>query len=258
MWNNGNWVSEEKNAKCDQVKFDPKTGVTSCYKDNNPVNEIKASNEGNGGIAVGSIRAGYSTLSNTIYVRNVLQPENTTPMVIAVKADATFRIPKEDEGVLAPGEYEATLDNFNLPDETVRFTIAANQQGPTYIAFIGQAVSSEPAEVFPLPTQTQCVQKVVDVKCKVDSLIKWYDWKQYIHIDADYEHLHYNALFGDPDVGTIKELRIVYKYEKVMGMRFLSINSAKYGTFCGETKVPKGYALKTVAEDVDMDIHYST
>jgi hypothetical protein len=141
-WNNGNWVSEEKNAKCDQVKFDPKTGVTSCYHDINPATILSESEQGLGGHAVGSVRAGYSTLSDTITVRNVLQPENSTPMTINVNPDATFEIPGSDNGVLAPGEYEATLDNFNLPDETVKFTISANQQGPTRIAFLGQAVSA--------------------------------------------------------------------------------------------------------------------
>lgn len=148
MWNNGNWVPDNANDGY-QVHFEPQTGVTSKYKDINPVNEIKASNEGNGGIAIGSVRAGYSTLSQTIYVRNVLQPENSSSMVITVNPDATFRIPEPDKGVLAPGNYSATLDNFNLPDETVRFTIAANQQEPTRISFLGQAVSSVP-ELYPM------------------------------------------------------------------------------------------------------------
>jgi hypothetical protein len=154
MWNNGNWVSADHNTKCDSTSFDPQTGVTSCYKDINPAKQSFEfeSERAFGGIAVGSIRAGYSTLSNTITVRNVLQPENLTPMVIDVLPDATFRIPKDGDGVLAPGNYTATLDNFNLPDETVEFTIAANQQEPTRISFIGQAVSSEPAKIISEPT----------------------------------------------------------------------------------------------------------
>jgi hypothetical protein len=142
MWNNGNWVSDDRNNNCDQIKFDPKTGVTSCYRDANPAIQIAASNEGNGGVAVGSIRAGYSTLSNTIEVKNVLQNQSEPGMIIKVNADATFRIPEPDHGVLAPGNYTATLDNFNLPDETVYFTIAANQQEPTRFSFNGQAASS--------------------------------------------------------------------------------------------------------------------
>jgi len=159
LWNNGNWVAEDHNQNCDAVKFDPKTGVMSCYRDNNPIKQINASNEGSGGVAVGSVRAGYSTLSQTIAVRNILQDKNVSSMNIDVLPDATFRIPVE--GVLAPGEYEATLDNFDLPDETVRFTIAANQQGPTRIVFLGQAVSgTETMESSPEPV---CKVKIISV-----------------------------------------------------------------------------------------------
>lgn len=146
MWNNGNWIPDNSNDGYN-VHFDPKTGVTSKYRDNNPVLEIKASENGNGGIAEGSIRAGYSTLSDTIYVRNVLQDKNTSPMVIKVNPDAKFRIPEPGNGVLAPGRYAATLDNYDISDETVEFDIAANQQGPTYIAFNGQAASASTTHI---------------------------------------------------------------------------------------------------------------
>lgn len=160
VWSAGNYVQDEKFKDCDSVQYNPKSDVYSCYRDINPVKEIAASNEGNGGVAVGSIRVGYPTLSPTIYVRNVLQPENSSSMVIPVNQDGTFRIPEPDKGVLAPGEYTATLDNFNLPDETVHFTIAAGQQGPTLIGDLnGQAVSSISPKVVsqkPKPKVTIC------------------------------------------------------------------------------------------------------
>lgn len=162
VWSAGNYVTDGRYDSCDSVQYNPQTDVYSCYRDINPAKLIAASNEGNGGIAVGSIRAGYSTLSDTIYVRNVLQDVNGTPMIIKVNADATFRIPEPDKGVLAPGNYTATLDNFNLPDETVYFTIAANQQEPTLIGDLnGQAVSSLPAKIESTPVPCEDVYKYV-------------------------------------------------------------------------------------------------
>jgi hypothetical protein len=70
--------------------------------------------------------------------------------------NATKDIPVNSDGItqiegLAPGEYSLTLNNFNLPDETKRFTIAAGQMGPTYVEFIGQAFGS-PSVCVPVYT----------------------------------------------------------------------------------------------------------
>ena len=82
--------------------------------------------------------------------KNDLAP-GAAPMLVDVSPDGTFEIPAWNNGVLSPGNYTATLDNFNLPDETVHFPVVSDRK--TFITFIGQATTGL-AKVDAIPTPT--------------------------------------------------------------------------------------------------------
>jgi hypothetical protein len=250
VWNNDNFVDADELAGY-TIVHDPVTGVDSKYVATSPFDAVQPVDTMTGTIHV-NVRSGYNTLTQEIGIRNdaIQDAPNASFAFYPILPDGTAELQ------VVPGQFTLYIPNSNGgQDEFAPATVAAGKI--TYVAMLGHAGSGY-SEIESTPEQPQCVQKIKDVTCKVDSLIRWDNWRQFLHIDSDYDNLHYNALFGDPDVGTLKELRVVYKYEKWGWSRVLVIKSAQYGTFCGETKVPKGYTLKSVAEDVDMDIHYST
>ena len=242
LWNGENWVAEDHNAGCDKVAFDSQTGNTNCYTSVDPAIALKNDINQYGGRVVGNVRAGYPTLSKTISIVNVLAP-NDTPMIVDVQPDGNFNIPANGDGVLSPGNYTATLDNFNLPDETVAFNIVAGQMEPTRITFIGQASSGFNAAHTPVYTITKATYGApfsfyvtsatyggswaaktftpgkVDVTSIVNALVKGNG----LHIAADYNpNQHYNKLFTDPNHGTVKMLTVNYVANGVAGTMSVS------------------------------------
>jgi hypothetical protein len=75
MWNNGNWVSDDKNAGCDSVVYDHQTGTTSCYKAQSAETEFRNSPDSMQGVLKGSVRCGYNTLTQEIGIRNDANPD---------------------------------------------------------------------------------------------------------------------------------------------------------------------------------------
>lgn len=241
------------------------------YRDMNPANDVV--DPSTYGYAQFFIRAGGSAQDLNIYVHNVKQnlsfdsrwnpdrtdiPEqNGNWMLVEVLPDGA-----SEKVLLASGQdYQACLRNGNGNQvECQNFIVGGADT--TRVVFLGAAVGTEGKKVT--TADDTCVDKTNDVTGIVRGLTGWEyvgSWMhkhwQYLEIESDYPHQHYNALFGDPDYGTLKELRVVYKYESTHhNAKSLKIRSAEYGTFCGDTEVPAGYSIKSVMEDEDMDIHY--
>jgi hypothetical protein len=160
----------------------------------------------------------------------------------------------------AAGNYTAYLQNGNGNQmESQHFQAGAGIT--TNVVFLGSAI---PTHADPAPvTSDTCTNKNIDVTRIVEELVHSFDHQNdYLTIIADYDHLHYNALFTDPDVGTVKELRIVYKWDKhTYGQKWdqhtyytLDIKSARYGTFCQPMKQTNGYQSVSVQETADTRI----
>jgi hypothetical protein len=103
VWHNGHWYTDEdyKELVGDaKVVHNPKTGVDSKYKDTNPAKSPEVFAGANTCILEGNVRAGYNTLTKKVELRNAMQQDNETGIIIPILPDGTFRY----DG-LAQGEY---------------------------------------------------------------------------------------------------------------------------------------------------------
>ena len=228
-WMNDAWYPSDVYANMisgDTVVHDPVTGVDSKYNPNvGSKYDIQQDPNTYSGSAEVRIRSEMATLNPTMMLVNDAMPDvNKT---IEVNPNAITDITG-----LPAGNFTLTLDNYNVPDEVAHFKIATGQQEPTYVVFIGQA-ASQPREEVSAPVSTckdldildafyggnfaegqvwNIVHRITDHTKYVTatSTVQGLVSNDFLHISADYGSQHYNALFGDPNVGTVKGLYVLY------------------------------------------------
>jgi hypothetical protein len=158
---------------------------------------------------------------------------------------------------LQAGSYVSYLQNGNGNQcERRDFIVGgASSSQATQVVFQGAAVS-QLGEVN-IGTD-MCTNKIVDATKTIRNMID----DNNLRIASDYTNKHYNHHFQDPDYGTVKHLRIVYKYETVYywgqwHYHKLVIDSAKYGTFCSPFVIPQGWQGVDILETEDTNIHHN-
>jgi hypothetical protein len=103
VWHNGKCIESDKyDAMIDgaTVIHNSKTGVDSKYRDTNPANSPEVWSGTSTCTLEGNVRAGYNTLTKEVELRNVLQQDNETGIILPILPDGTFRY----DG-LAQGDY---------------------------------------------------------------------------------------------------------------------------------------------------------
>jgi hypothetical protein len=143
-WMNGVWYPSDVYANMisgDTVVHNPVTGVDSKYDARvGSLYDLSQNPNTYSGRVIFIIRSGMATLNPTLTLVNDAMPNVTKNYDVPDNANL------EIDGLPA-GNFTATLDNYNVPDETAHFVIATSQQDPTRVAFIGQAASQAPVHV---------------------------------------------------------------------------------------------------------------
>jgi hypothetical protein len=212
-WMNGVWYPSDVYANMisgDTVVHNPVTGVDSKYNpDVGSVYDKTQNPNTYSGRVIFIIRSGMATLNPTLTIVNDAMPNVTKNYDIPDNAVL------EIDGLPA-GNFTATLDNYNVPDETAHFVIAVSQQEPSRVPFVGQAASQAPVHVpvitieraqygapfsFHVTSATYGANgHFYDVTGIVNGMISG----NTLSVPAE------NSLFGDPIVGTIKTLTVTY------------------------------------------------
>jgi hypothetical protein len=224
-WMNGVWYTSDQYQNLiagDTVIHNPVTGVDSKYDNRvGSLYDIQQDPNTYSGMVEVRIRSGAATMNPTMTLVNLALPNVTKE--IDVNPNAVTDIPS-----LPPGNFTLTLNNYDVPDETQAFTIAAGQQTPTYVVFNGQSIS-QPAVIAP----EICKPKIVierawygydhdgwtNVKSEVQSLVNGGTLSFVFDNRPDpggiwnigESRLLYPV--ADPSYGHIKKIFIAYKIE---------------------------------------------
>jgi len=171
LWMNGNWVPDNA-LDGYTVVYNAGSGVTSKYKDIDPVKELANSPAMSVGVLQGNIRCGYNTLTYEVGVRNDLEGENGTFTFFPIQPDGTFEIE------LIPGSFTLYLPDGNggQPDYS-HATIVAGKFSQPEKELIGHCVSQPSALLTVSEPDSKCHTHTIHIPIiKHWKIVGWYHY----------------------------------------------------------------------------------